>query len=80
MAVREGFRRIRVVGVATLVAGCLLDALALGGLIAARFMTVPPIWFGLGAFGLYLSTIAAVILLGAWILEGFFAPGHSPHA
>ncbi len=71
MAIREGLRRIRVVGATLLVVGLLLDAvLAVGAVLATTFALRVPI-LGVGFFGIPLTLLGATILLVAWVADGF---------
>ncbi|HSY01276.1 MAG TPA: hypothetical protein VK819_03950 [Acidobacteriaceae bacterium] len=73
MDAAEGLRRIRIVGYSILALGLLLDALALVGCLSAWANHGSPALLGFGVLGIEVSAFAAVILLGAWIVEGFVA-------
>ena len=76
MAVREGFRRVRLIGKIVLAIGLLLDALLLVGFLAAAFGERVEI-FGVGFFGILPTIFGAIILLAAWVAEGFTTRPHS---
>ncbi|MGB6134262.1 MAG: hypothetical protein WCC14_00625 [Acidobacteriaceae bacterium] len=89
MALREGFRRVRLIGKIILAAGLLLDAFLLVGFVAAGFGKHIQV-FALGYFGVPATILGAIILLAAWVAEGFISraypagrqtpqsPGHPP--
>jgi hypothetical protein len=78
MALDEGFRRIRTVGKAILATGLLLDLFLIIGLVVAAFAAQPSPFFAIGAFGIPLTVADGVILLGAWVAEGFAHPRQPP--
>jgi len=78
MAVEEGFRRVRLIGKTILAIGLLLLAFALIGFLVDVLFHVAPFALGFAPLGIFLSTLAAAILLGAWIAEGFCEPRQPP--
>jgi hypothetical protein len=79
MALDEGFRRIRSVGKAILATGLLLDLFLIIGLVVSAFGGQALPFFPVGAFGIPLTVAGAIILLGAWVAEGFAHPRQPPH-
>lgn len=76
MALREGFRRVRLIGKIILAVGLLLDAFLLAGFVAAGFGEHIEI-FAFGFFGIPPTILGAVLLLAAWVAEGFMGRPHS---
>lgn len=75
MAVAEGLQRIKVIGRVTLLIGIAVGGFGLlSGFVMAHFYNLPPMMLIFGVIGLYLSLLGAVVLLGAWVLEGFLVP------
>lgn len=81
MAIREGLRRIRVVGRVLFTAGLGLIALLLFALIVTGIFHDHwwmPSFFAIGFFGIPVSITGGTILLAAWIVEGFAIPRQPP--
>jgi len=74
MAAPEGLRRLRLVGNAILALGLLIVAGVLLGCLTASLLHSPPWVLDFAPFGIALAMIGAVILLAAWIVEGFTHP------
>jgi hypothetical protein len=78
MALDEGFRRIRTVGKAILATGLLLDLFLIIGLVVSAFGAHALPFLPIGAFGIPVTVAGILILVGAWVAEGFVAPRQLP--
>jgi len=81
MAYEEGLRRIRTVAKVLMMGGCglLLVAVALSVRVFVFHDASPaPIFVACGAIGIYSSVLGGIILIGAWIVEGFVRPSSPP--
>jgi Na+/H+ antiporter NhaC len=83
MALEEGFRRLRIVGRAILLAGLALEAVTLVAAVVAMVFARGEFVSGfgfLGALGVPFCLLGAGVLLAVWIAEGFAHPRRPPHS
>jgi len=77
MALEEGLNRVRLVGKTVLGIGLFFAAVSLVGCLWATDYRESAL-LTLGPIAIYLSALGALILLGAWIAEGFAQPRQPP--